>query len=96
LFFANPIPTHSFQENAVKAVRKRSCVIDGHKTSVSLEEPFWRELKRVAEERGMSLGRLIEQIDARRGKDNLSSSLRVFVLERCLERSATGTRSRGH
>ena len=80
----------------MKAVRKRSCVIDGHKTSVSLEEPFWRELKKVAEERGMSLGRLIEQIDARRGKDNLSSSLRVFVLERCLERSATGTRSRGH
>jgi predicted DNA-binding ribbon-helix-helix protein len=80
----------------VKAVRKRSCVIDGHKTSVSLEEPFWRELKKVAEEREISLGRLIEKIDARRGEDNLSSALRVFVLERCLERSATGTKFRGH
>lgn len=80
----------------MKAVKKRSCVIDGQKTSVSLEEPFWRELKKVADEREISLGRLIEQIDAGRSEGNLSSALRVFVLERCLERSTTRGKSRSH
>ncbi|CAA7620464.1 ribbon-helix-helix domain-containing protein [Magnetospirillum sp. UT-4] len=60
-------------------IRKRSITIAGHATSVSLEEAFWEELKGVAEARGTSLNRLIEDIDrSRRG--NLSSAIRVFVL----------------
>lgn len=62
------------------AVRKRSVVVAGHKTSVSLEQPFWDELVRLARARGQSLNALIGAID--KGRDgNLSSALRVFVLE---------------
>jgi len=62
------------------AVRKRSVVVAGHKTSVSLEQPFWDELARLAQARGVSLNSLIGAID--KGRDgNLSSALRVFVLE---------------
>jgi predicted DNA-binding ribbon-helix-helix protein len=62
------------------AVRKRSVVVAGHKTSVSLEQPFWDELARIARARGQSLNALIGAID--KGRDgNLSSALRVFVLE---------------
>ena len=62
------------------AVRKRSVVVAGHKTSVSLEQPFWDELARIAQARGQSLNALIGAID--KGRDgNLSSALRVFVLE---------------
>jgi predicted DNA-binding ribbon-helix-helix protein len=62
------------------AVRKRSVVVAGHKTSVSLEQPFWDELARIARARGVSLNSLIGEID--KGRDgNLSSALRVFVLE---------------
>ena len=62
-------------------VVKRSIVIAGHRTSVSLEDAFWRALKDIAAERGLSLARLVVQIDAARGEANLSSSLRVFALE---------------
>jgi predicted DNA-binding ribbon-helix-helix protein len=62
------------------AVRKRSVVVAGHKTSVSLEQPFWDELAQLARARGVSLNALIGTID--QGRDgNLSSALRVFVLE---------------
>ena len=62
------------------AVRTRSVVVAGHKTSVSLEQPFWDELARLAQTRGQSLNALIGAID--KGRDgNLSSALRVFVLE---------------
>jgi predicted DNA-binding ribbon-helix-helix protein len=64
----------------VPAVRKRSVVVAGHRTSVSLEQPFWDELARLAQARGLSLNALIGTID--KGRDgNLSSALRVFVLE---------------
>ncbi len=61
-------------------LRKRSVLIAGHKTSVSLEDAFWRALKRLADSRGQSLAALIAEVD--RGREgNLSSTLRVFVLE---------------
>ncbi len=61
-------------------VRKRSVLIAGHATSVSLEDAFWAGLKKIARRRGMSLNRLIADID--RGRTaNLSSAIRVFVLE---------------
>lgn len=59
---------------------KRSVAIAGHRTSVSLEEEFWDELKRLATERGMSLNGLIADIDARRARTNLSSAIRLEVL----------------
>ncbi len=60
---------------------KRSVTIAGHRTSVSLEQPFWDALREIAERRGTSLNALIEEIDRRR-EGNLSSALRVFVLDR--------------
>ena len=60
---------------------KRSLVIAGHRTSVSLEDAFWRRLQTIAAERGVSVNGLAADIDAARGEANLSSALRVFVLE---------------
>ena len=60
-------------------IRKHSVVIAGHRTSLSLEEAFWRRLKAIARARGQSLNRLVEEIDRSR-TGNLSSAVRVFVL----------------
>lgn len=61
---------------------KRSVSIAGHRTSVSLEEPFWNALRDIAKARGLSLNKLITEVDASRAPDTgLSSALRVFVLE---------------
>jgi predicted DNA-binding ribbon-helix-helix protein len=62
-------------------VIKRSIVIAGHKTSVSLEDAFWRGLKQVAESRHMTLSDLVGAIDAKRQHGNLSSAIRLFVLD---------------
>jgi len=62
-------------------VVKRSVVIAGHRTSVSLWDAFWRALKDIAAVEDVSLARLVAQIDAVRGEANLSSAIRVFVLE---------------
>ena len=61
-------------------VVKRSVAIAGHRTSVSLEPPFWDALKDIAAARGASVQALIGEIDAGRGGANLSSAIRVFVL----------------
>ena len=61
-------------------LRKRSMVIAGHRTSLALEEPFWTALKEIAENRGLSLARLIAEIDATRS-GNLSSVARLYVLD---------------
>ena len=63
-------------------VVKRSLAIAGHRTSVSLEEAFWRRLRRIAAARGLSVNALAAAIDASRGEANLSSAIRVYVLER--------------
>lgn len=63
---------------AAKVV-KRSVTIAGHATSVSLEQPFWDELVKIAEARKISLSHLIEDIDTAR-QTNLSSALRLYVL----------------
>lgn len=59
---------------------KRSVTIAGHRTSVSLEAAFWSALGDIAQARGVSLNRLIAEIDRER-RGNLSSALRVFVLQ---------------
>ena len=61
-------------------MRKRSVVIGGHRTSVSLETAFWAGLKEIADRRGVSVNRLVESIDSARAT-NLSSAIRVFVLQ---------------
>jgi predicted DNA-binding ribbon-helix-helix protein len=63
------------------AVVKRSIVIAGHKTSVSLEDAFWKGLKEIAEGRDITLSDLVAAIDARRQHGNLSSVIRLFVLD---------------
>ncbi len=63
-----------------KGIVKRSVMIAGHSTSVSLEEPFWDALHGIAAARGRSVQALIGEIDAGRGEQNLSSAIRVFVL----------------
>ena len=62
------------------AVIKRSIVIRGHKTSVSLENEFWEELKDFARRKSATLSTLVEGIDDDRNKNNLSSAIRVYVL----------------
>ncbi len=63
-------------------MRKRSVTIDGHHTSLSLEDAFWDELAAIAEARGLSLNGLVAEIDhARAAPGNLSSALRLYVLD---------------
>jgi predicted DNA-binding ribbon-helix-helix protein len=65
-------------------VLKRSIVVGRHKTSVSLEDVFWNELRRIAQELGVHLSELVARIDADRQHGNLSSAIRLFVFEeRC-------------
>jgi predicted DNA-binding ribbon-helix-helix protein len=62
-------------------VVKRSIVIAGHKTSVSLEDAFWNGLKDIAIARRMTLSDLVASIDGERRHGNLSSAIRLFVLD---------------
>jgi predicted DNA-binding ribbon-helix-helix protein len=62
-------------------VVKRSVAIAGHKTSVSLEDAFWKSLKDIAVQRQKNLSELVAAIDSERQHDNLSSAIRLFVLD---------------
>jgi predicted DNA-binding ribbon-helix-helix protein len=75
-------------------VVKRSIVIAGHKTSVSLEEPFWLGLKEIAQGQHVTLSNMVGDIDTRRRQGNLSSAIRLFVLDSVRMRVAgfNGTR----
>jgi len=68
-------------------VIKRSIVIAGHKTSVSLEDAFWQELKWIAGHRGTTLSSVVANIDSHRRQGNLSSAIRIFVLEQARARA---------
>lgn len=59
---------------------KRSFNIRGHRTSISLEAPFWDALKQAADEQGLSLAKLVETIDTSREADGLSSAVRIWLL----------------
>ena len=74
------------------AIAKHSLAIAGHRTSISLEQAFWDGLRRLAEERGRSVAALVAEIDASRGGANLSSAIRVFVLEGVAAHSPAGDR----
>lgn len=73
------------------AIRRRSVTLQGHRTSVSLEDAFWSRLKAIAAARGLSINGLVAEVDAARDPEtpgNLSSALRVLVLEDALQPSA--------
>ena len=63
------------------SLTKHAIVIAGHKTTVSLEDAFWKCLKEVAARRDMTVSELVEAIDANRRHANLSSAIRLFVLD---------------
>jgi predicted DNA-binding ribbon-helix-helix protein len=80
---------------------KRSIVIAGHKTSVSLEDQFWHALREIATARGTPVGTLVSSIDVDRQYNNLSSTIRLFVLDHYraqadARRSAEGPIGKGH
>lgn len=71
-------------------IRKHSATLHGHRTSFSLEEEFWSELKTIARIQGVSLASLITEIDDRReAESNLSSALRLHVLRHLKQETAT-------
>jgi predicted DNA-binding ribbon-helix-helix protein len=72
-----------FGEALMKSlIVKRSVVFNGHKTSVSLEDAFWNSLKEIANTHGVTLSQLVAEIDKARQHNNLSSAVRLFVLDR--------------
>jgi predicted DNA-binding ribbon-helix-helix protein len=78
-------------------VLKRSIVVGRHKTSVSLEDVFWNELRAIAQDLGVHLSQLVARIDAERQHGNLSSAIRLFVFEQSCKRAeskASGTTPR--
>jgi predicted DNA-binding ribbon-helix-helix protein len=82
-------------------VIKRSIVIAGHKTSVSLEDQFWDALREIATAQGTAVGTLVSTIDGDRQHNNLSSTIRLFVLDHYraqadARRSAEGPIENGH
>jgi predicted DNA-binding ribbon-helix-helix protein len=78
------------------SIVKRSVVIGGHKTSVSLEDPFWTDLKTIAHEQHVTLSALVTQIDGTREQSNLSSAIRLFVLHHFRWPSGPNTGSRAN
>ena len=75
--------------NRPSAIRKRSVTIAGHKTSLSLEQGFWDELKRLAANQGQSINGLVEAID-QAAPGNLSSAVRLYVLDKLREEARHG------
>jgi predicted DNA-binding ribbon-helix-helix protein len=77
------------------AITKRSVVIGGHKTSVSLEEPFWNAVREIAVQQQITVSSLLRQIDLGRHNANLSSAIRVYVLENMRTQVASARESNG-
>ena len=73
------LPKTIFKAHDITMMIKRSMTIHGHRTSVSLEQPFWDMLRDIAASRGQSLASLVQTIDRKRD-GGLSSALRLFVL----------------
>ena len=61
--------------------QKRSIKVAGHRTSTSLEPDFWQALQEIAQTKNTSMAELIADVDGARGKTNLSSALRCFILK---------------
>lgn len=66
---------------------KHSVTLHGHRTSISLEAPFWAELRNIAQQKGMPINALVSQIDEERGMDSgLASAIRVYVFNALKDR----------
>jgi predicted DNA-binding ribbon-helix-helix protein len=76
-------------------IAKRSVLIAGHKTSVSLEDAFWKALHEIAADRDTSLTDLLASIDGQREHDNMSSAIRLFILDHYRKRLAEEITARG-
>ena len=77
------------------SIGKHSMVVAGHKTSISLEEAFWIGLKEISGHRDMTLSELVDEINGHRQQGNLSSAIRLFVLDHFKSRVAdTASESR--
>ncbi len=74
-------------------IAKRSVVIGGHKTSISLEEPFWQAVRDITDKRKVTVSELLRDIDRTRDNANLSSAVRVYVLDQ-FRRQAEAAQSR--
>lgn len=81
-------------------IKKRSITIQGHRTSISLEEPFWNILQKIAARHCLSIASLVQVVDRDRDRDcGLSSALRLFVLAELTQNNAgntTNTKPRNH
>ena len=78
---ATNAPTRKRRRNSLSPIIKRSINLAGHDTSVTLEGEFWNALQDIAKSKRVSIPVLIHQIDKDRSGSNLSSSVRLFVLE---------------
>jgi predicted DNA-binding ribbon-helix-helix protein len=76
-------------------VLKHSIVIADHKTSVSLEDAFWTAFKEIARGRDMTLAEMVVSIDKDRSHGNLSSAIRLFILDHYRNKIENGTNGRG-
>ena len=72
---------HPPQGRKNSAVVKRSVIRNGHKSSISLEDQFWDALREIADHKHMAISTLVAHIDHNRTTSNLSSAIRVFVLD---------------
>ena len=77
-------------------IEKRSIMVAGHTTSVSLEEAFWNGMKEISRLRGMTLSELVGEVDSNRQQGNLSSAIRLFVLDYFRTRATAASDSKPH
>ncbi|HUI97707.1 MAG TPA: ribbon-helix-helix domain-containing protein [Xanthobacteraceae bacterium] len=80
-------PSKSFSHPQYSAIRKRSIVIDGQRTSISLEDQFWNRLRAIAYAQHVNTSALVAAITEKRGDIGLSSAVRQFVLFHSLDRN---------
>jgi len=81
--FGYSIRTACGRKGTMKSpVISRTIYIDGRKTGVSLEDAFWSGLKEIADAQGTTVSVMVAEIDKKRGRSNLSSAVRLFVLDR--------------
>lgn len=82
---------HIIRSTMTQRTRKRSLTLDGHRTSISLEEPFWHALHDIAQEKALSVTKIVSQIDRDRtgsGSDlGLSSAIRIYILKHYRKKS---------
>lgn len=80
----------------MSSVVKRSIILEGNKTSVSLEDVFWSELKNIAQRENVPLVDILNSINSQRGDANFSSAVRIFVLCSVRDRVASGSNQPPH